>query len=247
MEPVLQVQGLCKEYPKFQLLDVSFTVEKGSIMGFVGRNGAGKTTTIKSILNLVQPTKGSIQYFGLNLQEHEKEIKKRVGYAGGAVNYYNKRKIKDIMAVTKPFYDNWDETAYEKYRKAFSIDEDKTPSELSDGMKVKMNLCIALSHHAEMLILDEPTSGLDPVSRDELREIFLYLKNQGISILFSTHITSDLDKCADSITYIKEGKIVASEKLDVFLASCKQKGLGDNLDDIMVHYEKEAIHEKLAE
>lgn len=247
MACVLQVENLCKEYPEFKLENVSFSVEKGTIMGFIGRNGAGKSTTLKSILNLVHPSSGKIQFFGLDMKEHEGEIKRRIGYAGGAVDYYKRKKISTIVSVTKSFYDTWDDEAYAKYMKLFSLDESKTPGELSEGMKVKLNLALALSHGAELLILDEPTSGLDPVSREELLEVFEYLAGRGISILFSTHITSDLDKCAEQITYIKEGKIIASENKQAFLSRCREAGFGNNIEEIMVHFEKRSIYEQIAE
>ena len=216
MSTVLSVDKLCKEYQKFALKDVSFRVEAGSIMGFIGRNGAGKTTTLKSLMNLVHPSAGEISFFGMPLKEHENEIKQRIGYATGGVHYYQKKKIKDIIDITKPFYENWDDNMYMHYIELFSLDENKKLVELSEGMKVKFNLTIALSHHADFLILDEPTSGLDPVSREELLEVFLDIAAKGVAILFSTHITSDLDKCADAITYIQKGKIIASEKTEEF-------------------------------
>ena len=216
MSIVLSVDKLCKEYQKFALKDVSFRVEAGSIMGFIGRNGAGKTTTLKSLMNLVHPSAGEISFFGMPLKEHENEIKQRIGYATGGVHYYQKKKIKDIIDITKPFYENWDDNMYMHYIELFSLDENKKLVELSEGMKVKFNLTIALSHHADFLILDEPTSGLDPVSREELLEVFLDIAAKGVAILFSTHITSDLDKCADAITYIQKGKIIASEKTEEF-------------------------------
>ena len=216
MSIVLSVDKLCKEYQKFALKDVSFRVEAGSIMGFIGRNGAGKTTTLKSLMNLVHPSSGEISFFGMPLKEHENEIKQRIGYATGGVHYYQKKKIKDIIDITKPFYENWDDNMYMHYIELFSLDENKKLVELSEGMKVKFNLTIALSHHADFLILDEPTSGLDPVSREELLEVFLDIAAKGVAILFSTHITSDLDKCADAITYIQKGEIIASEKTEEF-------------------------------
>ena len=202
---VLKVDNLSKVYPFFELKNVSFSVEKGSIMGFIGRNGAGKTTTLKAIMNMVHASGGNVEFFGLDMSKNEREIKKRIGYAGGAIDYYKRKKIKKLLDITSRFYDNWDSDVCKKYMTLFSLNENKTPSELSEGMKVKLNLTIALSHGAELLILDEPTSGLDPVSRAELLEIFKRLKERGISILFSTHITSDLDQCADEITYIREG------------------------------------------
>ena len=235
---VLSVDRISKEYPGFLLQNVSFAVEEGTIMGFIGRNGAGKTTTLKSILNMVSIKEGTVEYFGLDLKEHETAIKQRIGYAGGTVDYYKKKKIRKLIEITKRFYNHWDDEIYRKYMKMFCLDENKTPSELSEGMKVKLNLVIALSYGAELLILDEPTSGLDPVSREELLEIFKYLKSQGVSILFSTHIISDLEKCADEITYIREGKIVYTGSLLGFTEGEK------TLEDVMLQQEKEALYEK---
>ena len=238
---VLDITGLRKTYPGFLLDGISFSVREGSIMGFIGRNGAGKTTTLKSILGIVHPDAGDIRYFGLDFSENEREIKQRIGYAGGTVDYYRRKKIADIIAVTKTFYENWDDTEYRRWMDIFHLDPEKTPQQLSEGMKVKLNLVMALSHHAELLILDEPTSGLDPVSREELLEAFTFLKEQGIAILFSTHITSDLEKCADDITYIADGKLIWSGELPKFMRECREKGRGEALDDIMVHYEKQSI------
>lgn len=244
MSMVLSVKHLTKEYEKFKLYDISFEIESGTIMGLIGRNGAGKTTTIKSILNLIHISGGEIVYFGKNLRENEAEIKEQIGYAGGAVDYYKKKKIRDIVNVTKSFYKGWDDSAYRRYSKLFELDEDKTPAQLSEGMKVKLNLALALSHGARLLILDEPTSGLDPVSRDELLEIFKYLAKEGIAILFSTHITSDLEKCADSITYIRRGRLEFSGRMVDYLKQCRQQNVGTSLEEIMIHFEKEALHEK---
>lgn len=218
---VLTVKNLCKSYEKFKLDNVSFSLEKGKITGFIGRNGAGKSTTLKSMLNLVHPDGGTIEFFGMSFDKNENDIKERIGFVNGGVNYYPLKKIKAITAVTKRFYKKWDEAAYEKYMALFKLDDTKTPSQLSEGMKVKYSLVLALSHNAELLILDEPTSGLDPVSRDELLDIFLELERNGITIMFSTHITSDLDKCADNIIYIKEGRIIAESGTDDFVSSYK--------------------------
>lgn len=209
MENVLSVRGLTKRYDKFALKDVSFDVRRGEIMGFIGRNGAGKTTTLKSLMNYLHPDAGEINFFGKPMTGNEMEIKRRTGFVTGGVDYYMRRKLRAITDVTRGFYPNWDEAAYKRCIAAFSLDEDKTPAELSAGMKVKYNLALAMSHRAELLLLDEPTSGLDPVSRDDLLDVFLRLKREGVSILFSTHITSDLDKCADRITYIRAGEIQA--------------------------------------
>lgn len=216
MDTILKVNSISKSYSDFCLKNVSFCVEKGSIMGFIGRNGAGKTTTLKSILNLVHPDSENAEFFGMRFTEHEDAIKQRIGYASGSVAYFQRKRIKDIVKITRDFYQTWDEETYQKYLKLFHLNEEKKPIELSEGMKVKLNIALALSHKAELLILDEPTSGLDPVSRDELNEIFLSLAHNGVAILFSTHIISDLDKCADCITYIRNGEIITSDKTENF-------------------------------
>lgn len=216
---LLSVQGLCKQYEQFSLQDVSFTVRPGEIMGFIGRNGAGKTTTLKSLLNFVHPDCGEISFFGYPFAQNEQAIKQRIGFVSGGVDYYILKKLRTIADVTRAFYPTWDETVYRHFLQTFQLNDQKTPSQLSAGMKVKFNLALALSHHAELLILDEPTSGLDPVSRDDLLDVFLALAREGVSILFSTHITSDLDRCADRITYIRHGKILASEDMTAFVGA----------------------------
>lgn len=221
---IVSVQNLVKEYPSFRLNEVSFEVKKGRITGFIGRNGSGKTTTIKSMLNLVHPDGGEISYFGKPLIENEAELKSRIGYSTGTVNWYPRKSIRDIADITKGFYNTWDDNAYREYLEMFRLDENKTPLELSEGMKVKCNLLIALSHKAEMLILDEPTSGLDPFSRDELLELFVGLKKSGVAVFFSTHIISDIEKCADDIVYISEGKIMAALPKSDFVQRFSQDG-----------------------
>ncbi len=213
---ILKVSNLCKNYPAFTLDNVSFSLEPGKITGFIGRNGAGKTTTLKSIMNFVYPDSGAIRFFDMPLIGNEKAIKQRIGYVSGGVDYYTGRKIKTISSVTASFFSDWDNEAYRKYMARFSLDENKTPAQLSAGMRVKYSLVLALSHGADLLILDEPTSGLDPVSREELLDIFLQLCDEGKTILFSTHITTDLEKCADNIIYIRGGRIVAEKTLAEF-------------------------------
>ena len=235
---VVEVSGLCKSYPAFQLKNVSFSLEGGQITGFIGRNGAGKTTTIKAMLNLIHPDSGEITCFGMPLREHEYAIKQRIGYSTGTVSWYPRRTIREILEVTKGFYSGWDEEACRNYMAMFGLDERKRPMELSEGMKVKCNLLMALSHRAEVLILDEPTSGLDPFSRDELLELFMALKASGVTILFSTHITSDLEKCADSIIYIHQGEIRASCSKADFIQSCGQPE--ESLEEIFLRLEREA-------
>lgn len=233
---IAEVKNLNKKYPAFQLSNVSFKIEEGRITGFIGRNGAGKTTTIKSMLNLVHPDSGDILYFGKSLGENESEIKSRIGYSTGTVNWYPRKKIKDIIKTVSLFYDTWDEQAYRDYLNLFSIDENKTANELSEGMKVKCNLLIALSHNARIIILDEPTSGLDPFSRDELLEIFTQLKQNGVAVFFSTHIISDVEKCADDIVYISGGRIVASLPKDDFINRFSNEG--ESLEETFLRLER---------
>lgn len=208
---ILKVENLCKRYDGFFLDNVSFSLDEGYIMGFIGRNGAGKSTTLRSMLGLVHPDSGQVTMFSKDFFAFELECKKNIGVVLGEFDYYPKSRLSAIAAVTRKFYDNWDDKAYKSYLELFKLDGNKRVGELSSGMKVKLALALALSHDARLLILDEPTSGLDPISRDELMDIFRKLIEDGTrSILFSTHITSDLDKCADYITYIKDGKIVES-------------------------------------
>lgn len=220
MESMLKISNLNKNYPTFSLKDVSFEVKPGEIMGFIGRNGAGKTTTLKAIMNLIHYESGKITAFDKDMTENELENKQRIGFALSELNYYPNKTIRQLMNVTKRFYKNFDEKKFSEVCKLFNLNIDKKLEELSSGMKVKYSVAIALSHKAELLILDEPTSGLDPVSRDEILDIFRQIvKNKDRAILFSTHITSDLDKCASNITYIHNGKIVYTGQKKDFIGS----------------------------
>lgn len=243
---LLTVQNLCKKYKSFELKNVSFTLDQGYIMGFIGRNGAGKTTTLKSMLNLVHADSGKVSVLGESFTENELELKQKIALMLGGVTYYPKNKVGTIAGVVKRFYDEWDDAVFEKYLKRFDLNPDKKVDELSAGMKIKFALALALSHNAKLLILDEPTSGLDPVSRDDLLELFQELIEGGDkSILFSTQITSDLEKCADFITYIKNGEIVASTDKDNFLNAYKIiKGTGEQftqVKDKLIGYKKNAF------
>lgn len=216
---VLEIENLCKRYENFALQNVTFTVGEGHIVGFIGRNGAGKTTVLKSLLHFVTPDSGAVRFFGQDFSAHEQAVKQKIGFVSGGVRFYPKKKLRVLAEVTRRFYPNWDETAFKRYLQRFLLDPEKTPDMLSEGMRVKFSLALALSHHAELLILDEPTSGLDPVSRAELLDEFLKLQKEGVSILFSTHIISDLEKCADDIVYISNGRILAEAPMQSFLES----------------------------
>jgi ABC-2 type transport system ATP-binding protein len=215
---MLSVQNLSKHYEKFTLKDVSFSLDKGYIMGFIGRNGAGKTTTLKSMMRLVHPDGGKVTVFGKDFETHELECKQKIGFMLGGVDFYPKKRLRTLAEVTSRFYSEWDDAAYRSIMQRFELDPEKKVDELSAGMRVKFSLALSLSHHAQLLILDEPTSGLDPVSRDELLLLFQTLIEDGEhSILFSTHIISDLEKCADFITYIKDGAILSRSDKDSFV------------------------------
>lgn len=222
---MLKVKNLCKSYGKFKLDNVSFELPTGYIMGFIGKNGAGKTTTIKSILNFVTPDSGEIEILGKDSRKYETELKKEIGFSLEPISYYEKTKIKNIVDVYKRFFDTFDEKYYKELMARFNVDENKKVCELSAGMKTKLSLALALSHGAKLIILDEPTSGLDPVSRGELCDLFReVVENGDKSILFSTHITSDLDKCADYIIYIHDGKLVLKGTKDEIIDSHRVVG-----------------------
>ena len=242
MNDILRVEKLNKKYPSFSLKDVSFAVKPGEIMGFIGRNGAGKTTTLKSIMNLIHFESGSIFAFDKDMTENELENKQRIGFALSELNYYPNKTIRQLMNVTKRFYKNFDEQKFEEVCKLFNLNMDKKLEELSSGMKVKYSVAIALSHKAELLILDEPTSGLDPVSRDEILDIFREIvKNKDRAILFSTHITSDLDKCASNITYIHNGEIIYTGTKKGFVNSylfVKDKTMNKDLEKEYIAYKE---------
>ncbi|MCH3909961.1 MAG: ABC transporter ATP-binding protein [Bacilli bacterium] len=215
--PTLEIKNLCKHYPSFDLVDVSFNLLPGRIMGFIGRNGAGKSTTLKCIYNLVEPTSGAILYDGQEIRNIEAKAKSEIGLLFGEITYYPNKTVRQMSSITKIFYPEWNEQLYRSYLQSFNIDDSKKIKSLSSGMKVKYGLALALSHGAKILLLDEPTSGLDPVSRDELLDVFTQIVSDGEhSILFSTHVISDLEKCADDITYIQKGKILVSEKVQDF-------------------------------
>lgn len=240
----MEIRGLCKRYPAFELKDVSFAVPQGAVMGFIGRNGAGKSTTIKSILGLVHPDAGEVEILGMDFAENEQAIKENIGVVLGGIDFYPKKKIRTLTEVTRRFYKNWDEEKYRHYLKLFAIDEEKRVDQLSSGMQVKYMIALALSHNAKLLILDEPTSGLDPVSRDELTELLLKIAADGQrSVLFSTHITSDLEKCADCIAFIKDGELQFAGTMEKFRAHYAYLGAGLTLEDIIVAVERRPLDE----
>ncbi|MBB6216878.1 ABC-2 type transport system ATP-binding protein [Anaerosolibacter carboniphilus] len=232
MENILEIQNLSKSYKQFQLKDIFFHLKKGFIMGFIGPNGAGKTTTIKLIMNLLKKDAGAINVFGLDHISHEQAIKNRIGFVYDENFFYEDLTLQEMKKIISPFYANWDEEIFQHYIHVFQLSLKHKIKTLSKGMRMKYSLALALSHHAELIVMDEPTSGLDPVFRSELLDILAELmQDENKAILFSTHITTDLDKIADYITFIHDGEIIFSEEKDtIFEEYCIVKGGKDLLD-----------------
>ncbi len=229
MENILEIQNLCKKYDDFELKNVSFNLPKGMIMGFIGENGAGKTTTIKAILNIVKSYSGNIKIFGLDNCKDEEKIKEEIGVVLDDMFFPEILTPNDINNSMKSIYKNWDTKMFYNYLKEFSLLPNKQIKTFSKGMRKKLEIATALSHHPKLLILDEPTSGLDPVARVEVSQIFQsILEKDDCSILLSSHITADLEHIADYITFINNGEILLSktttELLDKYgIVKCTEK------------------------
>jgi len=237
MSNILEVKNLTKKYEGFMLDNISFNLERGYIMGFIGPNGAGKTTTIKLLMNLTKKDAGEIKFFeGLDSIKHERQIKQRIGFVYDENHFYDELTLSEMKNIIAGFYSRWDDDAFSKYMKRFELPPGKKIKELSKGMKMKYSLAIALSHNAELIIMDEPTSGLDPVFRREILDILSdLLQDENKSIFFSTHITKDLEKIADYITFINDGKIVFSESKDKIMESYSiVKGGNELLDQDII-------------
>lgn len=218
MNSAIEVRGLCKHYKDFSLQNVTFTVPGGSIMGFIGENGAGKTTTIKSILGLLHTDGGSVSVLGRDPVTDRRAIGQDIGVVLDGSFFYEGMRAKDISAVMARLHSRWDKEAFAAYCKRFSLPMAKPFKEFSKGMRAKLALTTALAHHPKLLVLDEATSGLDPVVRSEMLDLFLeFIQDEEHSILLSSHITSDLEKVADYITFIHDGKIVFSKTKDEIL------------------------------
>ncbi len=232
MEKILEIKDISKKYNDFALDNVSFNLDRGYVMGFIGPNGAGKSTTIKLIMNLIRKDSGYIKVFGLDSAKDEKEIKERIGFVYDNSYFYEELTCESMKKIIAPFYKRWDEKLYKKYMDEFSLPRDKKIKELSKGMRMKYSIILALSHNAELIIMDEPTSGLDPVVRAEILDIFRdIIQDENKSLIFSSHITMDLEKIADYITFINNGKIVFSEEKDSIIESYGiVKGDNDLLD-----------------
>ncbi len=230
---ILEVKDLKKSYKEFTLNNLSFKLEKGYIMGFIGPNGAGKSTTIKLIMNLINRDGGEISVFGLDNIKDERCIKQRIGFVYDENHFYDELSITEMKGIIAPFYKGWSDKDFERYLKDFDLPPRKKIKELSKGMKTKFSLAVALSHDADFIIMDEPTSGLDPVFRSEILDILAsFIQDEKKAVLFSTHITTDLEKIADYITFINNGELVFSETKDSILENyALVKGGKELLDD----------------
>ncbi len=216
---ILEIKGLCKSYADFMLEDVSLTVLPGSIMGLIGENGAGKTTIIKLILNLIRRDAGNILVFGQDNLKNEKDIKSQLGVVLDESCFHETLSAREIAAILRRIYKGrWDDTLFGRYLDRFRLPVAKTVKEYSRGMKMKLSIAAALSHQPRLLILDEATSGLDPVVRSEILDVFFdFIQDESRSILMSSHITTDLEKVADYITFIHDGKIALTDTKDAIM------------------------------
>ncbi len=234
-ENAIEISGVTKRYEGFTLDNISFNVPKGSIMGFIGQNGAGKTTTIRSLLNITNIDEGEIRLLGLDHIKDEFEIKNRLAVVFDELPFHDVFNAVDMARIFEGLYPEWDNAAYYAYLERFKLPPKKKIGQYSKGMKMKLQIACALSHNAELLVMDEATTGLDPVVRDEILHIFMeYLQNGERSILMSSHITTDLEKIADSVTFIDKGKILLTGYKDVILEThgilkCSKDELG-NID-----------------
>lgn len=218
MDYAIEIKGLSKRFDRFELKNIDLALPKGSILGFIGENGAGKTTTIRLMLNQLRANSGSVRLLGLDHITDEKKIKNEIGVVFDESSFHENIKPKHISKVLGRIYTEWDEKLFYKYLDSFRLPADKTVKTFSRGMKMKLSIAAALSHHPKLLILDEATSGLDPVVRNEILDLFLeFIQDEDHSIMFSSHITSDLEKVADYVALIHEGKLIFSRSKDELL------------------------------
>lgn len=216
----IEINGLTKKYDGFTLDNISFNVQRGSIMGFIGQNGAGKTTTIKLLLNLIKKDSGTIKMLGLDNVKDEKEVKSQISAVFDELPFHDLLNANQLSVILSEVFESWDKNTYFDYLDRFSLPRKKKFGEFSKGMKMKLQISAALSHGAKLLIMDEATTGLDPVVRNEILDIFLeYLQDENNSVLLSSHITTDLEKIADSVTFIDKGKILLSGGKDDIVES----------------------------
>lgn len=215
MESALEIRGLCKAYPGFRLHDVSLSLPRGYIMGLVGPNGSGKTTTIRLLMGLARRDAGEITILGRELAGREAGLRERIGFVHETPALYDHVSVSSMRSIVAPHYERWDEERFLSLAEELELPLRKKIGALSRGMRTKLALALALSHHAELVVMDEPTSGLDPVVRRRLLSMLQELIGDGeASVLFSTHITSDLERVADYVTFLNCGEVVFSATRD---------------------------------
>lgn len=220
MKNVIEIKNLNKKYPGFELESINLKIPSGCIIGLIGENGAGKTTLIKSILGIIQKDQGEIKVFDKDIVKNDALIKENIGVVLDNMYFPEILLVEDISKIMKDIYDTWDEELFYKYINEFNLPLKAKIRTLSKGMRKKLEIASALAHHPKLLILDEPTSGLDPVVRSEVLNIFLnFVKDEEHSIIFSTHITSDLEHIADKIIFIDKGKVLLDKSRDEILDS----------------------------
>jgi len=208
MEPILEVREVFKAYEGFALKDVSFSLPRGYIMGLIGPNGAGKTTLLKMILDLVRPDAGEIRVFGLDAAKHGDAVRARIGFVHENPSFYEALSVEAAAGAVGAFYPSWDEAGFRRLAREFGLSLGKKVKTLSQGNRTRFALTMALAHGAELLLLDEPSSGLDPAfRRDLLDRLSGVIEGGEAAVLFSTHITSDLDRVADYITFLQSGRL----------------------------------------
>ena len=211
MSNVIELNGVTKDYGDFKLDNISITVPKGGICGFIGQNGAGKTTTIKLILDIIKPDNGEIKVFGQDMSSNGKVLKENIGVVYDEMGFHEFLTPKQLDKMFKNIYKNWDSQLFYDYLKKFALPTNKKCGDFSRGMRMKLQIAVAMSHNANLLIMDEPTSGLDPIVRTEMLEIFQkFVTDKEHTILFSSHITGDLDRLANEVIFINGGKIILS-------------------------------------
>jgi ABC-2 type transport system ATP-binding protein len=209
----LELHGLEKHYPDFTLGPIDLELPGGTVCGLIGENGAGKSTTIKLILDMIDREAGTVKLFGQ--EEITPLAKADIGVVMGGEGIPTCLTAPQVGQVMAGIYRNWDAGVYAGFCKRFELPAKKKYNEYSTGMKMKLCLAVALSHHPKLLLLDEATSGLDPVIRDELIDLLLdFVRDEDHAILISSHIVSDLEKLCDTIAFLHKGRLLLCEDKD---------------------------------
>lgn len=247
MENVVEFQGVEKTFDHFKLKELNLKIKKGYITGFIGPNGSGKTTTLKLMMQLLRADQGRVTIFGQEMTQQDYQLKDRIGFVYAENVLYKSQTVAQIGKLVSRFYSKWDQAIFDQYIEKFNLPLDSKVDKLSTGMKTKLSLALALSHHAELIILDEPTSGLDPVVRRHILDVlFELIQDEDKTIFFSSHITQDIEKIADYIIFIKDGEIIFDEEKYNILERYKLvKGPVDLLDgdirDLFISIEEKQV------